>query len=445
MTPLLQDGVAGLVRRAAASAGLRRLGPRRVAFVLSGGGNLGAVQVGMLRALTEAGVRPDLVVGCSVGAINGAGYAADPTLTGVDRLDRLWRRIAEGDPDLMPSRLIPVVAQLARKGESLHDRQRLADLLDDELPTKTFAGLAVPFACVATDVDAAAEHWFEHGRLVPALLASAALPAVYPAFEYRGRTFIDGGVLNEVHTARAVAMGATELYVLHVGHLNDRRYDIQRPFDGAVRAYWTARRYRLDADLAGVPPHCTVHVLPAGSSPRLRFDDFGQAGELADLAYDATAEYLRTGRAPAPVSGPISVPPPDHDGADDERLGRTVDTGPIDAGSAPAGALDDTGGPDGADDAEQPDEPDEHGAGRDGPGVGEGPHSGSPAVAATAGHPGAAGDPDRDPDGERSTGAATGGVERRGTGRVRRARRVVRRAGQAGDRGTPGQTRRPRQ
>ncbi len=302
---------------------------RRTAFVFSGGGNLGAVQVGMLRALNEAGIKPDLIVGCSVGAINGAAYAADPTGSGVERLERLWRRLADGDPDLMPSKLIPVVAQMARRGEALHDRQRLADLLDEELPSKTFAGLRVPFACVATDLDTASEYWFEHGRLVPALLASAALPAVYPSFDYRGRTFIDGGVLNEIHTAQAVAMGATDLYVLHVGHLEGRAQEVQRPFDGAIRAYWTARRFRLEEDLRRVPPHCVIHRLPAGSNPRLRFDDFSRAAELSDLAYDATSEYLRTGHSPEPVSGPVSEP-------ESEEYGASVDGGEAPAAEAEA-------------------------------------------------------------------------------------------------------------
>ncbi len=279
-----------------------------MAFVLSGGGNLGAIQVGMLRALTEAGITPDLIVGCSVGAINGAGYAAEPNIDGVERLDRLWRRIAEGDPDLMPSRFMPVIAQMARKGEALHEQDRLEELLDDELITKTFSGLKVPFACVATDLESASEYWFDDGRLVPALLASAALPAVYPAVEHRGRTFIDGGVLNEIHTAQALAMGATDLYLLHVGHLENRDHDVQRPFDSAMRAYWTARRFRLAEDLGRVPENCVVHRLPAGSNPRLRFDDFSQAAELADLAYDASVEYLRTGHSPEPVSGPVSPP-----------------------------------------------------------------------------------------------------------------------------------------
>jgi len=282
-------------------------GKRQIAFVLSGGGNLGAVQVGMLRALDEHGVRPDLIVGCSVGAVNGAAYAAEPDHRGVERLDRIWGRIADGDPDLMPtSRFTHPTVQMARKGESIHDQSRLEQLLDDELAAKTFSQLTIPFTCVATDVDMADEVWFDTGRLIPAILGSAALPAVYPAKEYAGRTLIDGGVLKEVHTEKAVELGATDIYLLHVGHLQGRGMEVQRPFDGAMRAYWTARRYRLAEDLRQVPDSCEIHVMPAGSSPVLRFDDFTQGRELAQLAYEASIEYLRTGISPRPVSGPRS-------------------------------------------------------------------------------------------------------------------------------------------
>lgn len=292
--------------------GLIRLGHRLrgrnpVAFVLSGGGNLGAVQVGMLRALTEAGITPDLIIGCSVGAINGAGYAAEPSLAGVERLTRIWHRLADGDPDVMPSsRLVPTAVQIARKGESIHDPARLEGLLTEELSARRFDALVVPFACVATDVARSDEHWFTEGELIPALMASSALPAVYPPLVHQGRTFIDGGVLREIHTHKAVELGSLELYVLHVGHLSDRAVTIARPFDAAVQAYWTARNYRFQDDLRRVPDHVIVHQLPAGSKPRLRFDDFTQARTLAEAAYEASSEYLRTGRVPAPRSGPES-------------------------------------------------------------------------------------------------------------------------------------------
>lgn len=279
----------------------------KVAFVLSGGGNLGAVQVGMLRALVEANIKPDLIIGCSVGAINGGSFAANPTAEGVDHLETLWQRMSDRDPDLMPNRLMPVVAQMARKGEALHDQTVLADLLDEELPAKTFEDLAVPFSCVATNIETASEHWFDNGRLVPALLASSALPAVYPAFETKAGTFIDGGVLKEIHTHRAIELGATTIYLLHVGHLEGRGLEVGRPFDSAARAYWTARRFRLAEELRRIPEGVKLHRLPAGSAPRLRFDDFSNGAELAELALNATTEYLATGVSPQPVEGPIST------------------------------------------------------------------------------------------------------------------------------------------
>ena len=270
-------------------------GQRRTAFVLSGGGALGAIQVGMLKALTEAGIRPDIVIGCSVGSINGAGYAADPTPRGVTRLERIWRRVANGDPALMPGGLIPLAVQFARKGDSLHDPGPLEALIRSELPVDTFEGLKVPFQCVATDLDRSAEHWFHSGELMPAIMASAALPSVYPARQIDGRFFIDGGVLNEIHTQRAVELGASELYVLHVGHLDNRTVDVQRPFDAALRAYWTTRRHRFAEDLRRVPTHCRVHRLPAGSVPKTRFDDFSRAPDLIEIARAATAAHLRAG------------------------------------------------------------------------------------------------------------------------------------------------------
>lgn len=304
--------------RAAVDRLLRR---PTVALVLSGGGNLGAVQVGMLKALAEAEVKPDLIVGCSVGAINGAAFAAEPDGRGVERLEHIWGRIADADPDLMPSsRFVHPTVQMARKGESIHDQRRLELLLDEELAAKTFTQLTIPFSCVATDVETAEEVWFDRGRLVPALLASSALPVVYPARHFAGRKLIDGGVLREIHIHRALELGATEVYLLHVGHLEERSVEIQRPFDSAMRAYWTARRYRLAEDLRQLPSHCVLHRMPAGSSPVLRFDDFSQGRELTKLAFEASRAFLATGTAPRPKSGPRSESL-DED-TDDVRLAR---------------------------------------------------------------------------------------------------------------------------
>src|SRR5262245_38141686 len=127
------------------------------AFVLGGGGLLGAHQVGMLRALAEAGITPDLVVGTSIGAINGSLVAADPA-GAVARLDRLWR--SEALAEAFSENLWERAVRLAKSGTHLHSIEPLRRMLADTLPASDFAGLAVPFQCVAASIERAAASWF---------------------------------------------------------------------------------------------------------------------------------------------------------------------------------------------------------------------------------------------------------------------------------------------
>jgi len=260
----------------------------------------------MLRALHEADIVPDIITGCSVGGINGASFAADPTGAGIDRLVRLWSNLADGNPELMPRSRLPLIAQMALKKASIHDPQRLEDLLHSELPARTFADLVVPFACVATDAHLAAAHWFDSGPLIPALMASAALPAVYPPVEVDGKLLYDGGVVNELPLEWAVANGARTLYILQVGHLDPRPLEPEKPFDSLMHAYWTARVQRVEEDLAEIADECEVIRLPAGGSPRVRFDDYSKGRELMTASYEATRLFLETGEESDPTEGPMS-------------------------------------------------------------------------------------------------------------------------------------------
>jgi NTE family protein len=259
--------------------------------VLSGGGNLGAIQVGMLRALTEREVRPDVILGCSVGALNGASFAAQPDLVGVRRLERMWREIAA--PDLMPSSRIPSSVQLIRKGESLHSNEGLRATVRRSLAHRErFEDLEVPFQCVATEVDGAIERWFDEGDLIEPILASAALPAVYPMVTIDGRRYLDGGVVDNVPVGRAVELGARRIYVLHVGLHGRPDTQVRRPIDAALVAYWIARNSRLARDLAGLPKSVEAIVLPPGDRPELRYDDFSQTDELLAQGYLGASDYL---------------------------------------------------------------------------------------------------------------------------------------------------------
>lgn len=273
--------------------------PSPVAFVLGGGGNLGAVQVGMLRALVEHEVAPDLIVGCSVGAVNGVAFAQDPSLVGVAKLEQLWRTL--DGKEIMRSRWVPPAVQVARRGVAIADNDGLRRALEAALAVERFEDLAVPFECVATDVDAAREVWFSSGPLVEPILASAALPSVYPPVEIDGVRYIDGAVVNDIPVSRAVELGARRLYVLHVGSFDRPLPSPRRPVDMAVQAYWIARRHRFHRDLATLPKGVEAVVLPPGDPPRIRFDDFTRSPELIDAAYSASSALLAARSDPQPV------------------------------------------------------------------------------------------------------------------------------------------------
>jgi NTE family protein len=272
----------------------RRDGTRRrprTAFVLSGGGNLGSIQVGMLKALTEHGIVPDVVLGCSVGALNGAGYALSPDAEGVRRLEEHWRRSSSAN--LMPSSRIPSAVQLLRKGFSLHSNDGVRASLESLVGRhRRFDELELPFQCVAAEVEAAVEKWFDEGEVIEAILASAALPAVYPPVVIDGVRYVDGGVIDNVPIARAVELGCRTIYVLHVGPHGRPDAEIRRPLDGALLAYWIARNSRFARDLASLPPRVEAIVLPPGRRPDIKYDDFSQTDELVAQGYANSVAFL---------------------------------------------------------------------------------------------------------------------------------------------------------
>ena len=263
----------------------------RTAFVLSGGGNLGALQVGMLRALTEHGIVPDLVLGCSVGALNGATFARAPTLAGVERMAANWLSI--DGLTLMPSGRLPSAIQLLRKGESLHGNSGLVESIETMLgDQRDFADLLVPFQCVATSVETSMGHWFTEGDLVESILASAALPAVYPPVTIDGVRYVDGGVVDNVPIARAVELGCTRIFVIQVGPHGRPEAEIRRPVDGALLAYWLARNNRFARDLASLPDGVEAIVLPPGERPDLKYHDFTETEALIEQGYSNTSSFL---------------------------------------------------------------------------------------------------------------------------------------------------------
>ncbi|MGH3785122.1 MAG: patatin-like phospholipase family protein [Pseudonocardiaceae bacterium] len=275
------------------------MGTGGTAIVLGGGGLLGAVQVGMLRALIEAGVRPDLVVGTSIGALNGAVLAALPPEEVADRLDVLWR--SSDARAVFAAGTVRRLREFARSGVAAHTSGPLRRAVTAVLGDRCIEDLPVRFTCCAASIEDAAEHWFDRGPVVDAVLASAAVPGLLPPAVVDGRHYLDGGLVNSIPLGHAVALGADRIFVLQVGRVDQPLRPPRRPWEVALVAFEIARRHRYARDLASVGDDVEVHVLPAGqggappwdSRAALRYRDVAATANRIATAYRASAEYLQ--------------------------------------------------------------------------------------------------------------------------------------------------------
>jgi NTE family protein len=262
----------------------------RTAFVLGGGGNLGAIQVGMLRAVMEHGIIPDAVIGCSVGAINAAGVAADPTLDGVRRMEQVWSSLQ--DDVICPAGRLSSLRLLANRNKSLQPNDGLRRLLETWLPFRAFEDAELPLHVVAASLDSGDARWFSSGPVIEPILASAALPGVFPPVTIEGESLIDGAVVDNVPISRAVALGAERIVVLHVGNFARKRAAPKRPLDVLVQSFSIARNHRFLWDMAHPPEGVELVVLPSVDPGPIRYDDFRHSGRLIAQGYSAAAAHL---------------------------------------------------------------------------------------------------------------------------------------------------------
>jgi NTE family protein len=236
------------------------------------------------------------VVGTSVGALNGAFVAADPTPQACVRLAALWRQLSA---DVFSGPLVQRVSTAVRTRTHLHRRDPLRQLLEAHLPVRLIEDLTVPFQCVAASVERAAEHWFTAGSLSDAVLASCAVPGLLAPVELDGEHFLDGGLVNSIPVSRAVALGATTIYVLQVGRIERPLTPPRQPWEVGLVAFEIARRHRFTADMSALPKGVTAHVLPTGEqSPAyndlrsLRYRDTRRVSTRVENGYTATRRYL---------------------------------------------------------------------------------------------------------------------------------------------------------
>lgn len=249
----------------------------------------------MIRALFEREVRPDLILGTSVGALNGLVVATDPTLGVVGRLTELWRSVAESNT-VYGDRAWRQVSRAVRTGTHLHSADPLRGRLEEEFGDLVFADLQVEFQCCAASIERAAEHWFTEGPVVPAVVASAAVPGLLPPAVVDGEHYLDGGIVNSIPIGRAVQLGAERIFVLQVGRVDRALTAPRKPWEVARVSFEIARRHRFVREMAELPQGVVAHVLPAAGSARddspLAYRDATQVAGRIDAAYDASRDYL---------------------------------------------------------------------------------------------------------------------------------------------------------
>jgi NTE family protein len=266
----------------------RDTGRPHVAFVLSGGGNHGVAQVGMLRALLEHRIVPDVLIGTSVGALNAAAVAATPTLEGVHRLERIWASITADD--LFPGGAWARTWQVVRKQSHLVPNSGLVRLVE-RFAAGSFHDLTVPLRVIATDQATGDEVVFAAGPLGPALRASTALPGLLPPVVHAGRVLIDGAVVDNVPVSHAFAGQApSQVYVLDVsGTLVPR--PARHPGDALLHAFAIARKQRWLVERALVPAGVEVVELPRPADARGIFD-MSHNDDIRHQAYVLADRFL---------------------------------------------------------------------------------------------------------------------------------------------------------
>lgn len=261
--------------------------------MFSGGGPLGALQVGAVKALFEAGIKPDLVVGTSVGAMNGTFVAFEPTLAGAVRLEELWRGLQEGQ--LFPGgRFKASWAKMLVRGDRVFENSGIHRLIDTRLGNAHFEDAQIPLGVIATVLESGDQKIFTSGEILRPLLASAAMPGIFPPVEIDGELFTDGGVANNVPVQPAIDMGAKTIYVMNATATGLQRRPLNRPMDYLLHAFALARsqRFMFEREYYA-DQHVKLIMVPTQPLDFfIPFASVAHTATLIDSAYDTTTRFL---------------------------------------------------------------------------------------------------------------------------------------------------------
>jgi NTE family protein len=273
------------------------------AFVFSGAGNRGPIQVGALQALVEAGIQPDFMVGTSAGAINlSCAAALGLSARSVERMCELWREVEA--KSVYPESLPKVIWRVARKYPSLYSSDGMRKILQEKLPpeAKLFGDLKVPLYLTA--VDLLSNRLFIFGEdpntpLLDVVMASAAVPVIHPPVDYHGLQLVDGGVLANVAASYAMERGATEIYVINAGSAGGGLQPAAGVLDvvGHTLSTMLVQSFLRDIERAKGAPGIRLHHIHVPDFGNISFRDFSKTDEMIATGYARARAYLA---APAP-------------------------------------------------------------------------------------------------------------------------------------------------
>jgi len=266
-----------------------------IALVLCGGGAQGAAEIGFYQAMTELGIEPDFIVGSSVGALNGAFIASGIE---IPELKEIWMEIS----DQKLYRFNPELFWKWGNAASLFKPTGLKRFLKKRLPVKTFEELDIPLTVAATNLQKAKTVYLEEGPLLPALMASIALPVYFPPQVINGDQLVDGGITNNIPIDKAYEKNADTIYCM----LSECRHQFSRSVHGLfnmiIRTALVKQHQKLRNDIQKITGDAELYLLDLCITTQLTgMLDFSKTEIIIEEAYRFSKRALEQGYGCAPL------------------------------------------------------------------------------------------------------------------------------------------------
>ena len=263
----------------------------KTAFVFTGGGSLGAIQVGMLRVLLSSGVKPDFVVGASVGAINASYFVGAPNAAGVARLEQIWSGLRRAD--IFPFSLASAFGLIRHQGHIV-DPSKLRRVIETNLLYSRLEDAQIPLYIMATNQQGIGIR-LSNGPAVDAILASTAIPGVFPPVNVNGEALMDGAIAANTPVRLASELGASRIIILPTGYACALKQPPMRAIGKALHAITLMIAWQLIYDLERMPENIQVHLVPTLCPLAVSPFDFSRAKELIELAVQSTKKWIDEG------------------------------------------------------------------------------------------------------------------------------------------------------